>query len=41
MFNTLKSGDPTVKTKLIPAINANFSTILKKVVHENNDVIFI
>lgn len=38
MLNELKSGEPTVKTKLLAAMNANFSKILAKFVHENNDV---
>lgn len=39
MLNVLKSGDPTVKSKLVAALNANFTTILAKIVHENNDVL--
>lgn len=39
MLNQLKSGEATVKSKLIAALNANFTKILAKIVHENNDVI--
>lgn len=41
MLNQLKSGEPTVKTKLVAALNSNFTTILKQIVHENNDVMII
>ena len=33
MLNVLKSGDPTVKSKLVSALNANFTSILAKIVH--------
>lgn len=38
MLNELKSGDPTVKTNLVAALNANFTKILAKFVQENNEV---
>lgn len=38
MLNELKSKEPTVKSKLLEALNANFTKILAKFVHENNDV---
>ena len=38
MLNELKSKEPTVKSKLIEALNANFNKTLAKYVKENNDV---
>jgi hypothetical protein len=38
MLNELKTGEDTVKIKLVSALNINFTKILKVIVHENNDV---
>lgn len=40
MLNHLKEGGTTVKDNLVKGLNLNFTAILKKIVHENNDVAF-
>lgn len=40
MLNKLPNDETTVKMNLIKAINKDYVDVLRKVVHENNDVTF-
>ena len=38
MLNSLPNNDTTVKMNLIKGLNKDYESVLKKIVHESNDV---